>query len=102
PAMAQSVSNAAGQTQLIEPAAAPAAVPPTVFESGVKYDPHSHQWRDRFSGRPMNLGLPGVSDRYGAQNVIADNNVIAASSGPGSGSGATTGFWSYKKFLIFS
>jgi hypothetical protein len=76
---------------------------PTVFKSGAKYDPTAHRWLDRYSGKPMNLGLPGVSDRYGAQNVIATNDVIAANSGPGTGSGTTGGgTFTFKHCLIFT
>jgi hypothetical protein len=103
PAAAQSNASAASDGSLLEPAAAPAEEPRTVFQSGVKYDPISHQWLDRYNGKPMNLGLPGVEGRYGAQNVLASNDVIAANSGPGSGTTTTTAnFWNYKKFLIFS
>lgn len=101
PALAQSAATAGLPSALVEPASPAADQPQSVFKSGVKYDPVSHQWRDRYNGKAMDLGLPGVADRYGAQNVIADNTVIAAN-GPGSGSGgpANSSFWNFKTFFI--
>lgn len=102
----------------VEPAAPPAEPAPVYFKSGVKYDPASHQWLDRHSGKPVAIGPPAFMERYGAAlmtgncnagiRLIADNTntgapVIAANSTTG-GSQNTAGISSstWKKFLIFS
>lgn len=74
---------------------------PTYFKSGAKYDTEKHRWTDRYNGKVIDLGLPGVAGRYGAQNVVADNDLIA--SGPGSAGTTTTNTGShYKQWLLFT
>ncbi len=68
-----------------------------VFKSGVKFDPASHRWVDRHSGRAMDLGLPGVSEKFGGSNVIS-----AVSSSSSNNDTTTTSIFPWKKFLIFS
>ncbi len=89
------------------PAAAPAEEPRIAFKSGVKYDPTVHQWVDRYSGKSVDLGLPGVIGRYGVKNVIADNDVVADSSSPGSSGGPGSGgptvsYFTWKNFIIIT
>jgi hypothetical protein len=103
PTLAQDSARPFSAPALDEPASAPVVAAPTFFKSGVKYDPKSHQWRDLYSSKPINLGLPGVSDRYGAQNVVASNDLVAANAGPGTGSGSTGNSWfTFNHVVIFS
>jgi hypothetical protein len=75
---------------------------PTFFKSGAKYDSATHQWKDRYNGKTIDLGLPGVAGRYGCQNLIADNDVIAAGPGSGGTTNVSSNNHNYKQWLILT
>ncbi len=76
---------------------------PVYFASGAKYDTETHQWKDRYNGKSIDLGIPGVAGRYGAQNVVADNTLVADSTGPGSGATTpSTSYFTWKNFIIIT
>jgi hypothetical protein len=70
-----------------------------VFKSGVKFDPASHQWVDRYSGKAMQLGLPGVAEKFGGRNVIS---AVSTSTSNSDTTTTTTSTFPWKKFLILS
>ncbi|MBS1990123.1 MAG: hypothetical protein JSS83_06365 [Cyanobacteria bacterium SZAS LIN-3] len=97
PAMAaeaesQSLSQA---TEVALPAAATSEAP-VHFKAGVKYDPVKHEWIDRYSNKSVDLGLPGLTGKYGANQLIADSSTSTTTTSTAAG-----GF-PWKKFIIIT
>jgi len=85
---------ASSQVSVELPRAAAAPVP-LHFKSGVKYDPSKHEWVDRYSNKVVNLGIPGLNGKYGAQELLADSSTSTTTT-----TSTTAGGFPWKKFII--
>ncbi|MBS2009520.1 MAG: hypothetical protein JST01_20875 [Cyanobacteria bacterium SZAS TMP-1] len=68
---------------------------PVHFKAGVKYDPVKHQWLDRYSNKTVDLGLPGLNGKYGANQLLADASTSTTTT-------TTVGGFPWKKFIIIT
>jgi|GEM_PF-7124752 len=90
-------ASASGTQQVVDLPASAAADLPVHFKSGVKYDPIKHEWIDRYSNKVVDLGVPGLTGKYGANQLLAD-----ASTSTSTNTATTAGGFPWKKFIIIT